>query len=516
MRGFEFSAENLRRIDGELRAMWRRGEVDSREASKIFDYIITRREIPKGYELSMDIRGLVSLKKDNRRIKKGATAVAAGDNYAFGIDPSLRELFVTYVNSGAGIIPWNVDGMPKLREKTEEEKMVENMNNALRSAQDIVQKQNDLLENIRKDPLICHTVLSISKDKKYTYYTQADKEVRIHAVEGLELGHQVLLHPKTLQIVENIGFPPLEASPYSPGKIPDVTWDDIGGLEEAKRDMIEAIEMPFKQKVLFAHYNKRPIKGILLSGEPGCGKTMLAKAAANSLAKLHKAESVRTGFLYIKGPEILNKYVGATEQIIREIFIDASRHNKEHGYPAIIFIDEADAILSVRGQNFMGNTIVPAFLTEMDGMEESNCVVILATNRPDVLDPAIVREGRIDRKIHIHRPSKHDAIGIIKRNMSKFPISIDYSMDVLAEGMAYEFYDSDRMVDNHTNFSSVINGAMLATAVDQAVSYAIHRDISQNVKERKDVTGLTPNDILMAVDRIYQQNRGIKHNLMVA
>lgn len=382
----------------------------------------------------------------------------------------------------------------------------------LEDARRTITEQNEILERIQKEPLIVHTIDKISKDKKHTYYKKGDQEIRVEAPKDLQRGHDVLLHPKTFQIVENLGFPPLEASEFAPAKIPDITWEDIGGLEDAKKDIIEAIELPYREEKLFKHYKKRPIKGILLSGEPGCGKTMLAKAAANSIAKIHKAESVRTGFLYVKGPEILNMYVGATEQTIRNMFMDARRHLAEYGYPAIIFIDEADAILATRGNRSIGglSTVVPAFLTEMDGLEESSAIVMLATNRPDALDPAIIREGRIDRKIHIPRPSKVNALTIVKNNLSKFPLAEGEDIDNLALTLVCEIFDDGRMVNDDTRLFEAINGAMLAACVDLAVSNAIHRDIG------KEPTGVNIDDIRTAVERIHSQNKGLTHTMKEA
>lgn len=379
----------------------------------------------------------------------------------------------------------------------------------MEEAKRVIKEQNEILERLKKDALILRTVERISKDKKHTFVAKNGVEMRIEAPEGLERGHEVLLHPKTMQIVENLGFPPLEASRFSPAAIPGVTWDDIGGLANAKADMMEAIELPYKHKELFEHYGKRPIKGILLSGSPGNGKTMLGKAAANALARIHGGESARTGFLYVKAPEVLNQYVGQTEQTIRDMFMDANRHFVEHGYPAVIFIDEADAILATRGSRNIGigNTIVPAFLTEMDGLEASTAIVILATNRPDILDPAIVREGRIDRKIHVDRPNLETAKIIVKLYLCKFPISSEYEMDVLAEGLATEIFNPDRYVKDDKRLCDIVSGALIASCVDLAVSSAIHRDILTG-----DKGGIMPDDILYAVDRITHQNKAVNHD----
>lgn len=382
----------------------------------------------------------------------------------------------------------------------------------LSTMRDALTKQNEILENLKKDALILHKVDRMSKCGKFTFVEKMGTTLRVNAPKGLKVGHEVLLHPKTYQIVEDLGFPPLEASPFSPGSIPSVTWDDIAGLENAKRDLVEAIEMPHRYKALYKHYKKRPVKGVLLSGDPGCGKTMLGKAAANSLAAIYGAESAKTGFLYIKGPEILNQYVGQTEQTIREIFIDAGRHHAVHGYPAVIFIDEADAILATRGSRSIGigNTIVPAFLTEMDGLEDSHAVVILATNRPDVLDPAIIREGRIDRKVHVTRPDLPTAIRIATLNLQNYPIAKGFDVVDMATGLATEIFSEARTVGNDRMLREIVNGAMIAAAADLAVAQAMHRDIAAN-KLEKGFSGVSGEDIIEAVNRIQAQNHGLNH-----
>lgn len=383
---------------------------------------------------------------------------------------------------------------------------------ALAEAKETITKMVEILERIKKEPLIVYQVDKLSKDKKHAYVKKGDTDLRIEACPDLDRGDEVLLHPKTYQIVERIGCPPLEASRFSPECVPSVTWDDIGGLEQAKADMIEAIELPHMQKELFAYYQKKQIKGILLAGPPGCGKTMLGKAAANSLSRIYGKESARTGFLYVKGPEILDMYVGQTELTIRDMFFDAYRHKEEHGYPAIIFLDEADAILAARGSRNVGigNTIVPAFLTEMDGLEESGAIVIIATNRPDTLDPAIVRDGRIDRKIAVLRPSIEHGTKIILMNLAKIPLAKGHTAEEMATAMAKSFYHHERFVRSGVRLNDVVNGAMLANCVNVAVSFAMRRDVESGKR-----SGLTLEDGISAITMIQQQCHAVRHDLEV-
>jgi proteasome-associated ATPase len=239
---------------------------------------------------------------------------------------------------------------------------------------------------------------------------------------------------------------------------------------------------------------------------------MLGKAAATSLAKLYGKESINTGFMYVKGPEILDKYVGETESTIRDMFYDANRHKEEHGYPAIIFLDEADAILASRGSFSVGigNTIVPMFLTEMDGLEANSAIVIIATNRPDILDPAIVRDGRVDRKITIPRPNKKTGKAILKMNLAKVPLAEGLDIDGLAEEIATNFYSPQRMVTKDVKLRDVVNGAMLANCVDMAVSLAVKREINTGTRD-----GLQMDDCLMAIDRIQEQSHSVQHEIEI-
>jgi proteasome-associated ATPase len=326
-------------------------------------------------------------------------------------------------------------------------------------------------------------------------------------------GHRVQLDPSASIIMRCFGA---EDAGYQFNEHTNVTWADIAGLVEAKKQMQEAIELPYKSKALYEAYNKKPIKGILLYGPPGCGKTMLAKAAATAMQTLHQGAGAETGFIYIKGPEILDRFVGVAEATIRSIFQQAREHKAAHGYPAVVFIDEAESILGRRGTGIssdMEKTIVPMFLAEMDGLDDSAALFILATNRADILDPAIIRDGRIDRKIKITRPSQVECVDIFQLNLAKVPLAngtkcqsaSEWSSRTLFEKALYNVKRDDGV---HSPFTlgHLANGAMVTSIVDQATSCALHRDMASG-----QVTGVCEYDILHAIDAVYSQNYELDH-----
>lgn len=332
----------------------------------------------------------------------------------------------------------------------------------------------------------------------------------------LEEGDRVVLDPSGSVAVANIGKPPNE---NVVAEATGVTWDDIGGLEEAKRMMREAVESPTKHAALMARYGKRPIRGVLLYGAPGCGKTMLCKAAATAMAELH-GNAAAGAFFYVKGPALLNMYVGNSEENVRKLFAQARRHKARTGHSAIIFIDEADAILGKRGDGRgLSSTIVPAFLAEMDGLEDSGALVVLATNRPDTLDPAVVRDGRIDRRIKVTRPSREDARAIVSRLLTSRPTATD--QETLVTATIDALYDKSLAlyhVRKHTTVNQgvpmtlghIVNGAMLAGIVDRATSEAMHRELSGAAG------GVTDADMREAVRSTFRQAQDIDHTEEVA
>jgi len=296
-----------------------------------------------------------------------------------------------------------------------------------------------------------------------------------------------------------------------------LTWDDVGACSEAKAELREALESPFLNKEIFDAFHKERVKGTLLWGRPGNGKTLLGRAAAGAMARLFGRDAVESGFIYIKGPEILDKYVGETEAQIREPFAYGREHFKKHGYPCILFIDEAEAILmrrGIRSASGMEMTTVPMFNAEMDGIEESGVFVILATNRADVLDPAIIRPGRIDRKIYVGPPTKENAPEIFSIHMKNSPIAEGSSKEQLIIAANDAFY-SDKFPlyfietpNGKKVFSlgDLASGAMIAGLVERATAVAVRRNT-----DPKNIQGLCQNDFDMALIAMQKEQYGMNH-----
>jgi proteasome-associated ATPase len=266
--------------------------------------------------------------------------------------------------------------------------------------------------------------------------SHADEERVVHLADTLadvplRAGDSLLIEPRSAYAYERV--PKSEVEELVLEEVPDVDYHDIGGLDRQIEAIRDAVELPFLHADLFREHQLRPPKGILLYGPPGCGKTLIAKAVANSLAKKiaeRRGEEKHTSyFLNIKGPELLNKYVGETERHIRLIF-QRAREKAGEGTPVIVFFDEMDSVFRTRGSGVSSdveNTIVPQLLSEIDGVEGlENVIVIGASNREDMIDPAILRPGRLDVKIKIERPDAEAAKDIFSKYILEgLPLSAD-------------------------------------------------------------------------------------------
>lgn len=294
------------------------------------------------------------------------------------------------------------------------------------------------------------------------------------------------------------------------GKRIDTTWRDIGGLSQAKADLLYAIQTKSANaKVARAYPNLRQTKGVLLYGLPGNGKTLLAKAAAHHLA----GDSENVGFFAVNGPELLSRFVGDAELAIRNLFGQASEYFKDTGKTPVIFFDEADALFPSRGTTIssdVNKTIVAQYLSCQDGLEGQNALVILATNRSDLLDPAVTRPGRCDFHIKVSAPSQQDAVDVLRIHFTDVPTSkelddpIGYTVK-LAYHQALAIYKmSTSKGECSYRLADGMSAAMLAGIVGDAQDRAFRRD-AQSGK----VTGVSKEDIQLAVYGKYKAMRDL-------
>jgi ATP-dependent 26S proteasome regulatory subunit len=367
-----------------------------------------------------------------------------------------------------------------------------------------------------------HTVVSVIDDKHAEISAGPIGSIAALYPPGNvpKAGDRVQLCGANAIVVRNIGQP---KAVVGAGFDTGVTWDDVGGLEDAKAEFIEAIESPTIDAALHERYGQKRVKGLLVAGPPGCGKTLLVKAAASSLARLHGKASTASGYIYVKGPELLNGLVGKSEEQVRGLFVRARAHFAEHGYPAIVCLDEADALLSRRGASaFMGmeKTIVPTFLAEMDGLEESAALVVVLTNRPDQLDPAITREGRLDVKIHVRRPNPKEVEQILAKHLRGKPIDWFESIENAAEMAAAALLGSRHALamirttsgkgDCRFTMGDIVSGAMCAGFVSRAVTHAMRRE------KAGEKGGLWIADFDDAADDLCAQQKMLDHSHEVA
>ncbi len=354
----------------------------------------------------------------------------------------------------------------------------------------------------------------------------------------LRSGDTVLLDPRSGLLLERLERPEVEELVLE--EVPDISYEDVGGLDSQIEMIMDAVELPFLHQALFAEYKLPAPKGILLYGPPGCGKTLIAKAVANSLSKkvsqVTGEPAARSYFLNIKGPELLNKYVGETERQIRQVF-QRAREKSEEGVPVIVFFDEMESLFRTRGTGIssdMESTIVPQLLAEIDGVETlKNVIVIGASNREDLIDPAILRPGRLDVKIKIERPNEAAATSIFARYLTadlplfedevvelgggdrekavrvmiERTVEVMYQTDELNQFLEVTYQNGDKEIMYFKDFSS---GAMIENIVRRAKKLAIKRliaggppgvrvkdltdSIAQEYKEHEDLPNTTNPD----------------------
>jgi proteasome-associated ATPase len=379
------------------------------------------------------------------------------------------------------------------------------------------------------------TVKEIMDDGKRALVIAHTDEERVIELAGslkdvfLRAGDSLLLEPKSGHALEKLPKPEVEELILE--EVPDISYEDIGGLDGQLEEIRDAVELPYLHGDLFREHQLDPPKGILLYGPPGCGKTLVAKAVANSLAKKVAEKSGdgdrKSYFLNIKGPELLNKYVGETERQIRLIF-QRAKEKSEEGVPVIVFFDEMDSLFRTRGSGISSDiesTIVPQLLAEIDGVESlKNVIVVGASNREDLIDPAILRPGRLDVKIKIERPNEDAARDIFSKYLTtEIPIAqgeikqdgspeaavkkmIEATVDhMYSEGEENQFLEvtyanGDKEVLYFKDFSS---GAMIENIVRRAKKMAIKRAISGEEK------GINAKDLISATHQEYKENEDL-------
>jgi proteasome-associated ATPase len=364
---------------------------------------------------------------------------------------------------------------------------------------------------------------------------QADEERVVRLASPLldvplRAGDSLLLEPRSGYVYEKI--PKSEVEELILEEVPDIDYTHIGGLGGQIDQIRDAVELPYLHKELFLEHELKPPKGVLLYGPPGCGKTLIAKAVANSLAKKVAEKTGAAGqksfFLNIKGPELLNKYVGETERHIRLVF-QRAREKASEGMPVIVFFDEMDSLFRTRGSGVSSdveNTIVPQLLSEIDGVEGlENVIVIGASNREDMIDPAILRPGRLDVKIKIERPDAEAARDIFSKylttglplhddDLNEFGGDRQACVDGMIQRTVERMYteaDENRFLEvTYANgdkevlyFKDFNSGAMIQNIVDRAKKMAIKAYLDENQK------GLRVQHLLQACVDEFKENEDL-------
>ena len=346
------------------------------------------------------------------------------------------------------------------------------------------------------------------------------------AKSTLKSGDEVRVDPGYRVALEVMARP--QSRDHFLDDVPVLPWERVGGQEQAIAAIKDAIELPLLHADLFERFHHTTPKGFLLHGPPGCGKTLIGKATAYNLTarlKEQTGENMREYFMHIKGPEILNMWVGESERIVREIFATA-REKRAEGFLPFLFIDEAESILGTRRASRYASilsTLVPMFCTEMDGIDSlKDVVIILASNRADLIDPAILRPGRIDRKIKVQRPSRDGARDIYRIYLNdRLPYDpelvreaggVDSAIDRLVGAVLERQFDrreENRFLEVTLRSGrkdvlyrgDLVSGALIASVVERAKGLAIKRALASGAEE-----GISSSDLLLSLDAEYAEN----------
>src|SRR5574341_386881 len=372
------------------------------------------------------------------------------------------------------------------------------------------------------------------EDRRAVVMLRADEE-RVAEIaasldsERLSVGDHLLFDTRSGYILEKL--PKSEVEELVLEEVPDVTYEQVGGLSDQIEQIRDAVELPVLHRELFAEYRLSPPKGVLLYGPPGCGKTLIAKAVANSIAKKlgHlTGKAVRSFFLHVKGPELLNKYVGESERQVREVFKKAKERAAD-GNPVIVFFDEMDALFRTRGTGISSDiesTIVPQFLSEIDGVERlRNVIVIGASNRQDLIDPAVLRAGRLDVKVRVGRPDAVAAKDIFSKylnpdlpfaedelkrhggdanelveHLTTFTVDAMYATSEENKFIEVTYANGEKEILYFKDFAS---GALIEGIVARAKKYAVKRAIAQEGR------GLRSDDLIRAIREEFKEHEDL-------